>query len=274
MEASAPESDENEGVRNSNHESTPNFNGYGHFRDLLYAMFCVICEKFKTNLESNFWIGTSMPKTFSIGAEDPSSERFYRRENDSCRARPWCDVETKWAPVRILRTISWGSSSVAIWWNSAYKALSITCDHETFQSVKSHFLLHRTRKILLKKMWRSGVGWDGPIVPTNRDFLGCQRWAKLLPVLNRLQIPRCCSPNYERGSYGSLQLHIHVDASVHAYCSVAYFYIIDHGAPRCSLVTAKATVTPLCPQSIPRNKLNAIVINVRLMINVVENYSL
>ncbi|XP_062713993.1 uncharacterized protein LOC134290806 [Aedes albopictus] len=127
-------------------------------------------------------------------------------------------------------------------------------------------------KILLQNIWRSGVGWDDPLIP--RDFLDWQRWTKVLPELNRLQIPRCYFPDYERESYGSLQLHIFVDASELAYCGVAYFRIIDRGTPRCSLVAAKAKVTPLRPQSIPRNELNAGVIGVRLMKNVTENHSL
>ncbi|XP_062699419.1 uncharacterized protein LOC134284496 [Aedes albopictus] len=127
-------------------------------------------------------------------------------------------------------------------------------------------------KILLQNIWRSGVGWDDPLIP--RDFLDWQRWTKVLPELNRLQIPRCYFPDYERESNGSLQLHIFVDASELAYCGVAYFRIIDRGTPRCSLVAAKAKVTPLRPQSIPRNELNAGVIGVRLMKSVTENHSL
>ncbi|XP_062704357.1 uncharacterized protein LOC134286714 [Aedes albopictus] len=134
----------------------------------------------------------------------------------------------------------------------------------------STFSIHG--KILIQDIWRSGVGWDDPI--SSRNFSDWERWTRLIPELKRVQIPRFYFPNYERGSYESLQLHIFVDASELAYCSVAYFRIIDRGTPRCSLVAAKAKVTPLRPQSIPRNELNAGVIGVRLMKSVTENHSL
>ncbi|XP_062700416.1 uncharacterized protein LOC134284896 [Aedes albopictus] len=40
-------------------------------------------------------------------------------------------------------------------------------------------------KILLQNIWRSGVGWDDPLIP--RGFMDWQRWTKVLPELNRLQ---------------------------------------------------------------------------------------
>ncbi|XP_062557206.1 uncharacterized protein LOC134222069 [Armigeres subalbatus] len=127
-------------------------------------------------------------------------------------------------------------------------------------------------KILIQNIWRSGVSWDQRIIDS--DFTNWKRWIKLVPELQKVHIPRCYFPNYDRKSYESLQLHVFVDASEVAYCGVAYFRIIDRGMPRCSLVAAKAKVTPLRPQSIPRNELNAGIIGVRLMKTITENHSL
>ncbi|XP_062541702.1 uncharacterized protein LOC134209708 [Armigeres subalbatus] len=127
-------------------------------------------------------------------------------------------------------------------------------------------------KILIQDVWRSRVQWDDPIA--EEDYGAWQRWVKLIPNLAEVRMPRCYFPNYSPRSLDSLELHVFVDASLLAYCAVAYFRIIDNGVPRCTLVTAKTKVTPLKPQSIPRNELSAGVIGVRLLKSVQENHSI
>ncbi|XP_055605085.1 uncharacterized protein LOC129753308 [Uranotaenia lowii] len=127
-------------------------------------------------------------------------------------------------------------------------------------------------KILIQSIWRSGILWDDPIC--DDDFDMWQRWIKLTPKLENVRVPRCYFPNYTTGSYNSLQLHVFVDASELAYCAAAYFRIVDGDTPRCALVAAKAKVTPLRPQSIPRNELGAAVIGSRLLKSVEESHSL
>ncbi|XP_062714101.1 uncharacterized protein LOC134290893 [Aedes albopictus] len=127
-------------------------------------------------------------------------------------------------------------------------------------------------KILIQDVWRSRVSWDDPI--TAEDFESWQRWVKLVPNLTQVEIPRCYFPNYDPASYDSIEIHVFVDASLKAYCAAAYFRIIDNGSPRCALVAAKTKVTPLQPQSIPRNELSAGVIGVRLLKSVLENHSI
>ncbi|XP_058816184.1 uncharacterized protein LOC131679471 [Topomyia yanbarensis] len=127
-------------------------------------------------------------------------------------------------------------------------------------------------KIIIQDVWRSGIKWDEPI--KENDFTNWQRWVKLAPELDRVRIPRCYFPNYGQQSYQSLQLHVFVDASELAYCCVAYFRIIDGNTPRCILVASKAKVTPLQPQTIPRNELNAAVLGIRLMKTITENHNL
>ncbi|XP_062713078.1 uncharacterized protein LOC134290086 [Aedes albopictus] len=127
-------------------------------------------------------------------------------------------------------------------------------------------------KILIQDVWRSGVSWDDPV--TTDVFESWQRWVRLAPHLRQVRIPRCYFPNYHPDSYDSLELHIFVDASLMAYCAAAYFRISDEGSPRCALVAAKTKVTPLKPQSVPRNELCAAVIGVRLLRSIQENHSI
>ncbi|XP_055605529.1 uncharacterized protein LOC129753709 [Uranotaenia lowii] len=127
-------------------------------------------------------------------------------------------------------------------------------------------------KILIQDIWRSGISWDQPISHT--EFDNWKRWVSLIPNLEQVRIPRCYFPDYEIGSYDTLQLHIFADASELAYSCVAFFRIVDRGHPRCSFVAAKTKVTPLRPQSIPRNELNGALIGVRLMETIEKSHRL
>lgn len=93
-------------------------------------------------------------------------------------------------------------------------------------------------------------------------------------MLSEVRVARCYFPGYNPISYRSLEVHIFVDAGEMACCAVAYFRIIDGGVPRCALVAAKTKVTPLKPQSIPRNELNAAVMGARLLKNIEENHTI
>ncbi|XP_055622750.1 uncharacterized protein LOC129766258 [Toxorhynchites rutilus septentrionalis] len=127
-------------------------------------------------------------------------------------------------------------------------------------------------KILIQDVWRSAIDWDDPLC--EQEFIGWRRWVRLAPDLVNVKVPRCYFPNYDPSRYGTTQLHLFSDASELACCAVAYFRIVDRGSPRCTLISAKAKVTPLRPQSIPRNKLNAGVIAVRLLETILENHDL
>ncbi|XP_055604078.1 uncharacterized protein LOC129752315 [Uranotaenia lowii] len=127
-------------------------------------------------------------------------------------------------------------------------------------------------KILIQSVWRSGVQWDDPIC--DEEYGMWQRWIRLAPNLDKVKIPRCYFQGYRPSSYESLQLHVFVDAIELAYCAVAYFRILDDDIPRCALVAAKTKVTPLRPQSIPRNELCSAVLGSRLMKSIVEYHSL
>ncbi|XP_062698947.1 uncharacterized protein LOC134284246 [Aedes albopictus] len=127
-------------------------------------------------------------------------------------------------------------------------------------------------KILVQDIWRSAVKWDEPI--TGENFKSWQRWVKLLPRLSEVRVARCYFPGYNPISYRSLEVHVFVDAGEMACCATAYFRIIDSGVARCALVAAKTKVTPLKPQSVPRNELNAAVIGTRLLKSIEENHTI
>ncbi|XP_055585093.1 uncharacterized protein LOC129737947 [Uranotaenia lowii] len=134
----------------------------------------------------------------------------------------------------------------------------------------SNYTIHG--KILIQAIWRSGVQWDEPI--NQLEFEYWKKWILLIPELSRVEVPRCYFPGYEIESLNSIQLHVFVDASEEAFACVAYFRIIDRGLARCSLVAAKAKVTSLRPQSIPRNELNGALIGARLMKTIAESHRL
>ncbi|XP_058840554.1 uncharacterized protein LOC131696047 [Topomyia yanbarensis] len=135
----------------------------------------------------------------------------------------------------------------------------------------ANFTIHG--KILIQDLWRSGIEWDDPI--RDADFASWRRWVRMTQDLDRVKIPRCYFPEYDPRSYQSLQLHVFVDASELAYCCVAYFRIVDgNGSGRCSLVASKAKVTPLRPQTIPKNELNAAVMGVRLFKTIADAHNL
>ncbi|XP_058827197.1 uncharacterized protein LOC131687160 [Topomyia yanbarensis] len=150
------------------------------------------------------------------------------------------------------------------------QVLRVVMSHFDPLGIVAFYTVHG--KILIQDMWRSGIKWDDPI--TVQNFESWQRWVKLIPNLMEIQMPRCYFPKYNLGSYDTLELHVFVDASLMAYCAVAYFRIIDNGTPRCALVAAKTKVTPLKPQSIPRSELCAGVIGVRLLKSIQENHSI
>ena len=61
-----------------------------------------------------------------------------------------------------------------------------------------------------------------------------------------------------------LSLHIFCDASSKAFAAVAYLRVVHADGVDCTLVAAKARVSPLKPMSIPRLELQAAVLGVRL----------
>ncbi|XP_062554097.1 uncharacterized protein LOC134219387 [Armigeres subalbatus] len=85
------------------------------------------------------------------------------------------------------------------------------------------FVVHG--KCLIQDIWRSNIDWDERI--PDKLVIQWRRWVEVLESLNRVKIPRCYFPGYDRRSYETLELHVFVDASEAAYACAAYFRIID-----------------------------------------------
>ncbi|XP_062533253.1 uncharacterized protein LOC134202221 [Armigeres subalbatus] len=108
----------------------------------------------------------------------------------------------------------------------------------------SNLLVHG--KMIIQDLWRTQVGWDEPIP------------AEILINWQSLE---------------SLQLHVFVDASESAFACVAYFRVVDHSQPRCTLIASKAKVAPLKPLSVPRLELQAAVIGSRLAKSIADYHT-
>lgn len=115
-------------------------------------------------------------------------------------------------------------------------------------------------KILLQEMWVSGVDWDENI--GEKLSASVDVWFKELTEIENIKIPRCLKldqPKIEE------TLHVFVDASEHAYGSVAYLQCTyANGKKSKSFVTSKSRVAPLKAISIPRLELMAAVLGAKL----------
>lgn len=127
-------------------------------------------------------------------------------------------------------------------------------------------------KILIQNVWRANIAWDEKI--NSEQLSEWRRWIKLLGQLDSVRIPRCYFPEYLPESFGTLQLHVLVDASEEAYVAAAYFRIVDRTQVRCVLVSSKTKVAPLKPLSVPRLELQAALLGARLAKSVTENHTL
>ncbi|XP_058456905.1 uncharacterized protein LOC131434257 [Malaya genurostris] len=147
------------------------------------------------------------------------------------------------------------------------KRIALRCVMSLFDplGLLAPFTVHG--KMLLQKLWRTGCNWDQEM--DDECFANWSRWMKVLPIVERLRIPRCYLRGASHEAYHTLQLHVFVDASEEAYGATAYFRIATSEGPRCSLVMAKTKVAPLKQLSIPRMELQGAVLGVRLL-NIVE----
>lgn len=120
-------------------------------------------------------------------------------------------------------------------------------------------------KILLQKIWRSGIGWDEKL--KEPEINEWERWLHEVKQLVDIQVPRWCG----WAEPSDLDLHVFGDASEQAYAAVAY--LIGHDAEgelKVTMIVGKARVAPLKVISIPRLELQAAVLACRLACTVIE----
>ena len=107
-------------------------------------------------------------------------------------------------------------------------------------------------KILLQRVWESGIGWDDLLPPTIHE--SWLRWRSELHLLTERHIPRYYYAKCTE--IDSVQLHGFCDASEDAYAGVVYIRGRDKsGNVYISLVISKTKVAPLKRLTIPRLEL-------------------
>lgn len=113
-------------------------------------------------------------------------------------------------------------------------------------------------KILLQECWRRKLSWDEPL-PEDlmNQFLS---WVKHLHEMELLTIPRRCIDT----ELVHCSLHVMSDGSQHAYGACVYIRCESQYGVSLQLVAAKARVTPLSNNSIPRIELLGCGLGVRL----------
>jgi len=115
-------------------------------------------------------------------------------------------------------------------------------------------------KILLQKLWVSGLDWDDTL---SESLLSeAENWFAELHDLDKIQVPRCIRSTIDEKMI-DMSLHAFADASSEAYGAVVYTRCVyESGRISCHLVCSKTRVSPLIATSIPRLELMAAVLAV------------
>ena len=121
-----------------------------------------------------------------------------------------------------------------------------------------------TGKRILQDLCKERLEWDDPLPDALR--LQWEHWRGTLILLEQLKIDRCFKPNY-LSTIVDVSLHHFSDASMVGYGQCSYLRLVDdRNQVHCTLVMAKARVTPLKAITIPRLELTAAVVSVHVSI--------
>lgn len=121
-------------------------------------------------------------------------------------------------------------------------------------------------KVLIQKLWISGVEWDDEI-PSNL-LSDWHNYRIGLLKLTEIRIPRWFGSSFRESK---IDLHGFSDASKIAYAAVVYIRLVNNdGTVHVSLVTAKTKVAPIKQISIPRLELCGALLVTRLLVEVAE----
>lgn len=104
-------------------------------------------------------------------------------------------------------------------------------------------------KILLQKIFKSGIDWD-EIIP-DMYHLTWTNWLKELTNVHEFKIPRCLLYNLHKST--TIELHTLVDASECAFAAVCYIRVIKiDGSKAVAFIAGKTRNAPLKHLSVPR----------------------
>ena len=122
------------------------------------------------------------------------------------------------------------------------------------------FLLKGKR--ILQELCKSNFNWDD--VVSDDYIIAWEKWKKELQLLENLKMERCFKPS-KFAKVIDCSLHHFSDASQDGYGQVTYLRIVDEkGYIKCSLVMAKSRVPPTKFVLIPRLKLTAAALSMKV----------
>ncbi|XP_062706872.1 uncharacterized protein LOC134283936 [Aedes albopictus] len=130
-----------------------------------------------------------------------------------------------------------------------------------------HFLMFL--KVILQEIWRTSVTWDDPIEEI--QFEKWLQWLKVLPEVEKVEVPRCYRSTISIESAMEVQMHVFVDASENGFAAVVYLRFQQGNLTETALVGSKTRVAPLKFLSIPRSELQACVIGARFSTSILKS---
>ncbi|XP_043660207.1 uncharacterized protein LOC122624614 [Drosophila teissieri] len=125
-----------------------------------------------------------------------------------------------------------------------------------------------TAKVLMREIWRRGVGWDEPLPDTLAAAF--ESWRQGMKKIEEFRCPRYY---FGDGRVRTLQLHIFVDSSQSAFAAAAYWRATyASGDVQAHFICSKTKCAPMRTMSIPRLELQAAVLGTRLMDTVKQEH--
>ena len=122
----------------------------------------------------------------------------------------------------------------------------------------SHKTIHG--RILIQKIFQAKIDWDKPI--DDKLFKRFKRWLEIMRTIDTVRIKRCYSDLITKTR--EAQLHVFVDASLEAYCCVAYLRFEHEGRIEVAFVTSKSRVASPKTITVPRLELVAALTGARV----------
>lgn len=109
-------------------------------------------------------------------------------------------------------------------------------------------------KKVLQEMCQRGISWDEPLPSELKPRW--ESWVNDLTNLEKIQIPRCFTPD-NFGKILRIELHHFSDASSQGYGQSSYIRLVSKDQVHCALIMGKARVAPTKIVTIPRLELTA-----------------
>ena len=117
-------------------------------------------------------------------------------------------------------------------------------------------------------MWMNLLDWDSPIPESLQPRW--RQWIAEVKTLDSVVIKRCLKPT-DFDEVVTAEINHFSDASTMGYGQCSYLRLIDpNQRVHCSLIMAKARVTPIKPVTIPRLELMAALVSVRISAALLE----